>query len=368
MKKTQRLLVILLALLVLPGWDCGDPVVKNPGFDLWCGDALCAWTVEAGSVRRVPTWHRSDFGAELVGGEVVLSQLAHTSATCFVIELQAQRDPGVELGLELDFLGDGTTDHAIPVTSQDWVPVSFKLTAPSWYQNVRFVVRKRGSGRAVLAHVGVTVGNDCKSPPVPFLARPDGAGCAADGECRSGRCVANQPWWGELKPSAASACASCEEDADCGAKERCGLVPSLAFWKHRSCVAHASQALGAPCLADGECTSGICCQGVCSACCSDGRACPRAEESCARAPIAAFGMSFSGAGLPHQCAPGQKLGAAGAACLRDEDCTSGGCLGQGEIGYCVGGFLSFRGRCTTSADCGEGYACEPVAVLGGVCR
>jgi len=92
--RVLRLLGLLLGLLLLPGWTCGTSLTKNPGFDLWCGDELCAWKVEAGSIRRIPTWHRSDFGVELLGEETVLSQLVHTSVTCFFVELQVQREEG----------------------------------------------------------------------------------------------------------------------------------------------------------------------------------------------------------------------------------------------------------------------------------
>ncbi len=361
-----RLGVLLLAVVVLPGWDCGGPLLTNPGFDLWCGDTLCAWKVEAGSIRRVPTWHRSDFGVELLGGETVLSQLVHTNVECLVVELQAQRDPGVELSLELDFLGDGSSDHVQPITSKDWVPASFKLAAPTWYQDVRFVVRKRGNGRAVLAHIGATIGSECKSSPLPFLNRPVGAGCRANSECALARCLSLSPFWSELKTPLDKACAECESDAECGAGERCGLAPSPYFWKHRACVLPAKQGLGAPCLADAECGGGICCEGVCSACCA-GRACAGGER-CARAELASVGMSFSNQALPMQCAPGEPRGAPGSDCIRDADCASQGCLGPRTVGYCVGGFLDFEGRCETSAECGKGYACEPVAILGGVCR
>ena len=47
-----------LALLVA----CGDNLIKDPSFDLWCGDVLCKpWEV-SGHVARVGTWHDRDYG------------------------------------------------------------------------------------------------------------------------------------------------------------------------------------------------------------------------------------------------------------------------------------------------------------------
>ena len=39
------------------------------GFDAWCGDRLCHWTLEKGEIRRVSTWHAGDDGVELVEPE-----------------------------------------------------------------------------------------------------------------------------------------------------------------------------------------------------------------------------------------------------------------------------------------------------------
>ena len=83
----NRLFVILMTLAAYPvfcGWQCGPPLNEDPGFDLWCIDndgrhVLCAWELDKGEIKRVPTWHRSDYGVELVGDPVILTQLSATA-------------------------------------------------------------------------------------------------------------------------------------------------------------------------------------------------------------------------------------------------------------------------------------------------
>ena len=41
---------------------CGTQVIKDPGFDLWCGDSLCTWKLVTGEIRKAPTWHDKDAG------------------------------------------------------------------------------------------------------------------------------------------------------------------------------------------------------------------------------------------------------------------------------------------------------------------
>ena len=52
--KKLWLIVLLPALL---GAKCGESIVKDPNFDLWCGETLCNWQVEQGTITRAPTWH-----------------------------------------------------------------------------------------------------------------------------------------------------------------------------------------------------------------------------------------------------------------------------------------------------------------------
>jgi hypothetical protein len=368
MRKITTRAVLALAVVGAAGWDsCGQPLTKDPGFDLWCGKELCAWQVLEGAIRRVPTWHRSDFGVELLGDSVVLAQTSRSSgAKCFNVELQAERAAGVELSFELDFLADGKSEHALPVTSVRWEPAIFKLAAPRWYQDVRFVIRKRGAGRAILAHVGITVADDCKTPPILFLDRPDGSGCEQASECRSRRCVETLPAFGSSEPTQKRACGGCATDADCASGELCGAEHSLGLWRHRACMARGSALMGEACLADAACKSGVCCDGLCAECCPDRAACA-GGESCKPGAVPSGDLYSLSLRAP-QCGPGQPTRAAGAECLRDDDCASRSCLGASTIGYCATLFFWSGGRCSSDKDCSSESKCLPFALVGGVCR
>ena len=61
MVKINRLSsAILLASLYLTqagNKSCSGDLLNDSGFDLWCGDELCSWQVEKGTVEQAPTWH-----------------------------------------------------------------------------------------------------------------------------------------------------------------------------------------------------------------------------------------------------------------------------------------------------------------------
>ena len=71
--RKHSFLFLLVVASQMGATKCGQ-VLRDPGFDLWCGDELCAWKVERGDVKRVATWHEADAGVELVGGDVAIEQ------------------------------------------------------------------------------------------------------------------------------------------------------------------------------------------------------------------------------------------------------------------------------------------------------
>ena len=115
------LLVIAVAASQCGATDCGE-VVRDPGFDLWCGDQLCSWKIARGDVRQVPTWHEGDDGAELVGADTAIYQLTPVTSAdgaCIEFELIADVDPGVDLRFQADVFGDGTIEIDDPIPSAD---------------------------------------------------------------------------------------------------------------------------------------------------------------------------------------------------------------------------------------------------------
>lgn len=146
------------------GSSCETDLLDNDGFNIWCGDRLCAWEVEEGEVRKVKTWHPRDYGASLEGSRVTISQLSDVAdyeSTCFKFYLQADMDDGVEVQIALDFDDDGTIEYQHTIVSDDWESVDYKIATPTEYDGVRFYVKKFGDGRAILARIRPVTSGGC---------------------------------------------------------------------------------------------------------------------------------------------------------------------------------------------------------------
>src|SRR5258706_5577644 len=87
--RIASLLIFVLAVAQLGASDCGCNVTRDPGFDLWCGEVLCAWKVERGTIRRVATWHPDDAGVELLGDAAIeqFSPVDSADGTCIRFDL-----------------------------------------------------------------------------------------------------------------------------------------------------------------------------------------------------------------------------------------------------------------------------------------
>jgi hypothetical protein len=358
----------IAALIVLSGYNCND-VLKDPGFDLWCGDTLCAWDLEAGTLRRVPTWHRSDTGVELIGAEVAISQFSPRTSSdlrCLRFELIADVEETASVTLELDFFADGVVDHQQVIPTSHWAELSYRINLPTLYQGILFRIRKRGSGRAVLAEIAALAESDCGDlPAIAAASRPSGAWCLPgdpDTACTAGSC-AGLPGW-------TSVCGACADSSECEAGEVCGLSSTApAFLElHRACVPVASRGLGERCQGDAECGTGACVSGVCSSC-GEQAECP-AEQECRRRGYTPEGLPWPMS--PFQCEPGAGMAAAGAVCLTGSDCQSGVCNGSAERRLC----LSDSRACERDSDCpplesgssGDAGTCVTVGAVDGICE
>lgn len=155
---SSRLTLVPALLLAACAAGATQPgvVPVDPGFDWWCGDVPCAWTVDEGSVRRVATWHERDYGVELVGAPVVLHQdVELTEPSCLRFVLVADVAEDAQVSVEVDAGIDGVVDETVPLPSAAWQPltlVASRAVAPGL---VRYVLRRIGPGRAVLADIVV---------------------------------------------------------------------------------------------------------------------------------------------------------------------------------------------------------------------
>jgi hypothetical protein len=361
------------------GYDsCSGEILHDSGFDMWCGEELCSWKVERGTARKAPTWHRADAGVDMIGDDVVLTQRSNVDgyqAPCVRFELVADIAEDALVTLEMDLFADGEVDYERQLPTSEWAPLVYVAKMPGSFQGILFRLRKSGGGRAVLAQISarsIDVAEcagavELEQPPVPpggacYSNDPDDPFAPDDDLCGSGRSAVTRP--GAYLPYA---CGDCATDDDCGG-EACGVESRVAPFldPHRACVAPASRVLGELCFGGAECATGVCCEGVCSACC-DGDGCGEGRRCTAFVLLGAPPQ-------PHQCDGGDERGESGEPCLIDEDCASGDCAGGEELHLCG----ADGRRCERDSDCppdalqeeagDELGTCVLVGTAGGSCE
>jgi hypothetical protein len=161
-------------------------------FERWCDKHPCGWDQE-GEVKRVGTWHPDDFAIALISDGAAISQrraeLDSARTPCLAFSLVAHVPAEARAYFELDFLDDGEIDFSKRIPTSDWQVRTFTIATPTWYEGVRFIVRKAGPGEVVVAELNVELGQrDCSATPLPLTNRPGGAGCESDEQCASGSC------------------------------------------------------------------------------------------------------------------------------------------------------------------------------------
>lgn len=255
MKRTSRILVvtggILLAATIAA---CDDDLIDDATFRLWDGDKLASWTLEQGSVRKAPTWHPNDYGVELVDTPTMLSQVSKSSShpSCIAFTTMADVDPTAQVWLGIDFNADGTIDVEQPIAATNFHKSENLITAPTLYEALRFVISKKGTGRAVLAEIRALADTRCTGVPPEVHPQALGTRCGSGDQCASAVCCAGG--CGEC----------CEAGAACGSgtcKQTALSVPP-GSWSTVPVLqcnpgAH-DRASGMACLFDADCKSGAC--------------------------------------------------------------------------------------------------------------
>ena len=365
--RIPTLFIAVLAASQMGNTDCGQ-AIRDSGFDLWCGDQLCAWKLERGDIKRIPTWNAGDSGVELDGTDVAIEQLSPVDSgdgTCIEFTMVANVDKNADVELNVDIFGDGSIDHHERLPAASWKPLSYDLFIKAPYRGIRFELAKTGSGKAQLANIGAKVlqGDDAAAcsgltaiDPGPA---PEGAYCDYNNQasCASGVCsLVNDPsaFFGFT-----AACSACDATHPCSGSDVCGLhePTSPVFWDSNGCVAPAAKELAERCSVNEECASGQCVNGRCSSCAAAG------SGSCA--------CVASWTNGPSVCNAGSHTGASGSPCGTDDDCASSTCDGT-ERKECEDGR-----PCASAIDCPFGIgsaaplqngACITVGVQGGTCR
>jgi hypothetical protein len=205
------LLLGAAASLTALGADCEGNVVQDPTFRDWCGDSLCAWTLDSGRIQRVPTWNPDDFGVAFLDKGTQISQVTQeNSAECLLFTTVADIDPAAQMTLLVDFNNDGVIDFQGPLGATDWHQVQAEISAPPVYSGITFHLRKEGNGTAVLAEMQVVSTTGCTpAPPLALPPAPLGGVCQTNSDCVGGLvCVSRQ-------------CAQCSDDSQCPAGVSC---------------------------------------------------------------------------------------------------------------------------------------------------
>ncbi len=351
MQLIQRIAFATFAFMTLSAEECGkNHFISDSGFDLWCGDSLCNWEVESGSVVPVGSWHKGDLAMEMLGNDVRISQLSTRGSTsCLRFEVLADIDDDARVTLSMDFYDDGVIDYEQELGHVRWESLVHLVATPATWTGVRFALHKEGPGRVRLAQIEATADTSCIDKPIELIDKPLGAFCVNAAECASGSCAPTPvvvPAWLN------NVCSGCAVDQDCEPGFVCGAssgVPAFLL-PPRACLPEASRANGTLCVNDSECSSGVCCYGRCSECCS--------AEDCPRQEICEV------AGSASLCSGNES----GAACFSDADCDSQRCKGGAAVRACEADGRDCRENTDCPADSGNTPLCVTIGSASAHCQ
>jgi hypothetical protein len=140
-------------------------------------------------VNKVPTWNDHEFGAELATTGTQISQVSNEGSDCMEFSAVADVDAAALVKIGIDFDLDGTEDYTSPIDETHWHVARTLIHAPLGYgKDLRFVVRKEGDGRAVLAEIRLQRVTTCTGARVLLHGLPVGDACSDDTQCASGIC------------------------------------------------------------------------------------------------------------------------------------------------------------------------------------
>lgn len=257
MRRSRHARAFALAVFALAGVAalvaCNSDLVDDGKFRSWCGDFLCAWTVDEGTIARVDLPAPHDVGVELGPSPTTLSQRTNVAnIACLSFRTIADIGPDADVSLGVDFNGDGSIEFEQPLQVTDFQESRILVSAPPTYSGIRMAISKRGTGRAVLAEFHAEASNDCTAPGVLLRNQALGVRCSTPDECRSGVCCN-------------SVCAECCNTNGCGDAGGCISVatatngPGFGSYPIFQCSPQQrNRRAGLECVSGDDCVSGAC--------------------------------------------------------------------------------------------------------------
>lgn len=120
---------------------------------LWCGEELCDWTLEAGELRPVVSWHEGEPAVELVGDTRLARELDWPSGPPTCVRFDIMSRPHGTLHLSLGF-GVGA-NWGTSVQGESWSAQIWTVPVPAGAHGARALVEKRGAAPATVAWLAV---------------------------------------------------------------------------------------------------------------------------------------------------------------------------------------------------------------------
>jgi len=247
----HTLLVAIVLACTMLGADCDGDIVDDPTFRDWCGDSLCSWRTDSGSVVQAPTWSADDLGVSFVTQGTTISQATTESlATCILFTTVADFDRDAQMTLGVDFDNDGVIDTTLPIPAVFWEQTQVLVTAPTPYEGITFYISKGGTGTAILAEMRIQSSTGCTAPPPALDDLKLGDGCGGTATCASPLVCSGDDVW------SSATCGECSDDQPCANGATCAR--RAANLPLQCAPGEGKATSGTPCLANDDCTSHVC--------------------------------------------------------------------------------------------------------------
>lgn len=129
-----------------------------------------ACITEVGEIKRVPTWHEHDYGVELVGAPVVLTQpFVRGTSGCVLVEAVVNTDPEAKVFIAIDQDGDGTPEWQRELSGEGFESKSWEVDVDVFGDNIITLdpdpverwpgiasVRKTTPGKTIIARLRIS--------------------------------------------------------------------------------------------------------------------------------------------------------------------------------------------------------------------